>query len=892
MTQFQTRVINLLLVCITLVFVYDTTQARVPSRRRKRSAKTTAAAAQPVKNDTQAALPMTGALEEKLPPVARSQQPLRMADNANANGPISPFTENHLLALASSPFAESAGMPSEMAGKDAPPLDHDNEDELAPLQLPFDIDDDQTIEFQFQDADLRNLVTQVEALFDCKFISDDMIQPLKNGTKTIKGNTISFKTVKPLTKQEAWNLFLTFLDIAGFTVVPQPEPRLYRIQSFESARRAPVPTFIDTDYTKLADNDETIRYMYFLKNTDVQTIQPIIEALKSAGTNSLYLAEQKAFVLTDKSFNIKSLMRVVTELDKVCMPQAMSILKLRNADAEKVAELYRAIANPADNRNPAQLFGARKQPTSLYFPENTRIIPEPRTNSLILLGTRDAIAKIEDFIIKHVDVELEQPYPKLFTYQLKYADADTIANIMNSVTEFGRGTPAGTSGGVRGKDKFLKPITFVPDKSTNRIVIKGDFEDYMVAKGIIDKLDEAQPQVAIEVLVLLLNVQDRRSLGTQMRSKVNGLDGILGSNIKFQTSGLTAQGTPAGIVTRTANDAPGVTRLLGNLIDLAVGALPGNTIITLGQDGFGVWGICQALQQLVNLQIVANPFLVATNHQKASVSLGELRRILVGQVINDTGAPTNEFGDSTATLKVDITPQINSDGMTTLDVNVEFNEFTSPNASDGNQINRKITTVATVADQEVLALGGVIRNRYTDNMNKVPLLGDVPILGWLFKNKEKEEQNENLLVLISAQILQPEDKTDVREFTGEHIGHYQDTLAAMQQPSDRRDPINRMFFGEDRRIQEISDNFILERGKNYLGKESDSYSRHLEERKAARYKARQKEESTTEVEAAPVAPVHLAHNSRLEKIKTKRRNKISLSDLALQTSDDGEEANA
>ena len=398
--------------------------------------------------------------------------------------------------------------------------------------------DEETIEFHFQDTDLKNFITQIEEIFDITFIGADNLSPAPNGSKTIKGNKISFKTHRPLTKKQAWGLFITFLDIAGLNVIPQADPRIYRIEKFESTIRAAVPTFIGVDPTTLPETQEIIRYVYFIENSTVDAIVDVVKTLKGKGTELIGLREHKGFILTDKAYNIKMLMKIVKELDQVSMPQSMSVLKLKRADAQQVKELYDSLIQSEQGGLSSRLFNARKQPTSVYFPENTRIIAETRTNALILLGSPDAIKKIEEFIIKHVDIDLDKPYQKLKPYKLRYADASTIAEIMNSVTKFGSTTAAGRSGGVRGGNKFLKPMSFHAEKDTNQIIIQGDHEDYLQALKVIKELDEPQPQVALEVLVLSVNVGDTKELGVQLRTKDDGrTEGAVGNQVRFPNIG-------------------------------------------------------------------------------------------------------------------------------------------------------------------------------------------------------------------------------------------------------------------------------------------------------------------------------------------------------------------
>ena len=685
--------------------------------------------------------------------------------------------------------------------------------------------DDEKIELQFENADLQNLVQQIAELFQVTFISDDSIEPMPKGTnesptKALKGNKISFKTSTPLTRQQAWDVFITFMNVSGFSIVHQSDPTIYRIETTKASQRAALPTFIGVEYETLPDNDEMIRYVYFLENASIETLKEIIDSLQSKDAARPFLLEaHKAIILTDRSYNIKALMKIVKELDQVTHPQAMAVLKLKQADAIEVRDLYNDLTQQGEeDRSPFRPFGARKQPAAIYFPENARIIAEPRTNSLILLGSKDAIKKIEEFITKHVDVALEQPYSPLYTYQLQYADAGVVAQIMNKTTKLGQDTPVGKAGGVRGQDKYLREMHFEAEPSTNQLIIKGDYNDYMAAKEIIQQLDEPQPQVAIEVLILSVELKDDKELGVQLRSKFPGLDGILGKNVEFQTSGLKAGGAAQGIETNPTG--PGSTRLLGNLLKLVTNSGPGNTIVTFGSDIFGVWGLFQALQVVTNLQVISNPFLVASNKTPATVSLGETRRVTTGTIIGGGDTPDQEVkGNDPAKLQVDITPQINSDGMIILNLRVELTEFTDQSdESSGNKTTKLVETQALVADREVLALGGLIKNTTKETLSKTPILGDVPILGWLFKNKSKSIAKTSLLILMSTKIIPAHATSEVNLFTQDRLDKYREATGEFS-VTDRHDPIHKMFFAEGTDRTKDLGEFLFERHQRTRRKE-------------------------------------------------------------------------
>ena len=707
--------------------------------------------------------------------------------------------------------------------------------------------EEDTIEFNFENAGLDQLVKQIGSIFNITFISSDILNPDPQKLN-IGAFKISFKTHKPLSKTNAWSLFLSFLEMSGFMTIPDESTStindvkaplsannntiIYKIVPLDKAIQEPLPTFIGLEYSLLPKNDQIIRYIYFLENSTTASLADIVEKLKSSSGRAIALQEHNAFLFIDKAYNIRQLMKIITELDKVTMPQTMSVLKLRRADVSEVKKLYETLMQSEEkNGLPARLFPQKKSSSSSYFPE-VKMVAERVSNSLILLGSTKAVKKIENFITEYIDTEIKKPFAPFFTHQLKYADASTIANIMNEVTKFGGSNDTEenqlirSAGGVRGGDKYLKPMLFIPEKETNQLIIKGDYGDYLMAKEIIEQLDEPQPQIGIEVFILSLNLTEARILGAQLRSREPcGANGLLGNNIKYQTSGLrTGPGNfPRGIV-ENPNGA-GIQRLLGDLINLVTTAEAGNTIISLG-DQLGVWAIVQALQTMSSTQVVSNPFLLVTNKTKAKVSIGETRRIVTSEIVNNTTTQsTRTFGDNSAALVVEVTPIINSDGMIVLsNLHIELDTFIGAIASttDVRKDIRDLKTEIIVADKEVVALGGLIQNTSEDNRSKVPVLGNIPLLGWLFKNKLKTEGKDSLLILISSTIIEPAPVAGVNAFTQQRINQYEEGIAKIKSAEQLRDPINRWFFEDSRQGTDyIFDNFTRDRVSE--GREKLSY---------------------------------------------------------------------
>lgn len=692
---------------------------------------------------------------------------------------------------------------------------------------PWELGDaDELVEFEFEDADLSSFIRYIQERFEITFILDDDIQPTPNGGKNVLGTKISFKTHKPLTKKDAWAVFLKFLDMSGLTVVPGPAANVYLINptapnatSPLNLAKTPLPIFIGTNPDMLPDNDTYIRYVYFVRDASLDVIKSILDNMKSVTAPALIVVpEVRGIIITDKAYNIKTMLSITNELDTVTMPETMSIIKLKRTDAKKAAALYQSLVKEEGSETLAsRLLGGRKSQTLSYFSTGARVIPEPRTNTLIVLGTEDAVQKIEDFIVREIDKQVEKPYSPIHIYTLKNVKAKSVATILSQAVKFQTDSDAAKNGGVRDGDKYFEPISIVPEESGNRLIITASYESYLKLYEILQKIDVEQPQVAIKVLVVDIDLTDSRELGVQMRNKKPGVDGLLSENVNFQTSGL------GGITPVIENpNGTGATRLLGNLVALAKAAANGgageigSTFVTLGSDCYGVWGVFRVLQTFARTNIISNPFLVTTNNYPAQISLGETRRVQAATTVGAGGQPTQSFGDISANLSVSITPQISYEGFITLDVVVTDNSFNSIDQTSGNRIEKEVRTSVILANNEVLALGGIIKDTFSETESKVPILGDIPLVGWLFKNKEKSVVRSSLLILIAPEIIPTGDDRISNEVTAAVLEDAHQTMTATQSRAKEMDPVHRWFFndqvnGGDKMLKEF-----IQKERRYL----------------------------------------------------------------------------
>ncbi len=674
-----------------------------------------------------------------------------------------------------------------------------------------------TISLNFENAELINLIKYFEKEYGVTFILDSVVQPMEGGKNPV-GTKFSFKTEVPFNKKQAWDLFTTFLEMAGLKIIPGPVEKVYQIttndpQSRFATAKDPIPTFIGIDPALLPESD-FVRYVYFIQNATANVILKVADTLKSNSASRPILVEDlNALILSDKAGNIRSTLAVLKELDKPTLPESLTIIKLQKADALKVKDLYNQLVTEEKTLLQRLSPGGRKPSGVSLFTENVRVYADPRTNSLIVLGPRNNVQRIEDFIRKEVDKDIDLPYSPLHVYQLKFIDSDTTAQILTELKNFQPQSAMGATqfGGVIGGTKYLKPsVTITAEKSTNTLIINADYDDYLQIYDLIQKIDTEQPQVAIRVLVLDINTTDQRALGVQFRNRRPTMDNVLSKDVNFQTSGLPLGATsfsslvtnpPAGSSATTP--ANGAFRLLGNLVDIASANVPGSTLVTLGDDRFGIWGLFKVLQTYLDASVISKPFIVTTHKYNAQISIEEVRRVSTANVVGGSNVETTSFGDLAAGLTLNITPQISPDGLVTLTVTVDDSQFTQvggdtsndDNPSQGNRNDKKITTSVIVENNQVLALGGLTRDNITEQEFKVPILGDIPLLGWMFKNKSTVTLKTNLLILISAEIINPRDRRTIQSFTDTQMTRTQDIMDRIRADEQPADPISRWFFG-------------------------------------------------------------------------------------------------
>jgi general secretion pathway protein D len=640
-----------------------------------------------------------------------------------------------------------------------------------PITIPEEKKD---IYLNFENTELANFIDYIAELKKLNIIPD----------KSVEGSKVSLTIREPLSITGAWNVFVSVLEMAGFAIVETG--LVHKVVPKDKKIQQPLPAFINTPYEKLPDNDLTIRYVFFLSNIPTTDIQPLLESMLSQ-PNAIYEnKEMNAFVITDKALNIRAAAKVLHELDSMGTPEEVTVMRLKRINAADAKALLDALIRKPETNPLARLLGKATEGSTEYFSATTRVIPEERSNSLILLGTKKSIDKIIDFISNHIDTELKASKSPLHIYELQHIDAKQVMEILKQVTaqpESATGQITGKYGGIRGGVKYFKNITFNVDKDGNRLIANcPDKQDWELIKKTIHDLDKPQPQVAIESMIVSITDDDTKFLGGALRNKKHGQ---IGKNIDFQSASLGVRPT-----LQMSGDTP--VSLLGNMLGQIV-AEAGSTVLSFGKEN--IWGAFQSIKTSKCGSVLEQPFITIANKTKGTIAVGSRKRVAYEtQGSGDTEVAS--YKDVPAETTVEITPQINLDGIIRLDVHVKITDFSD--TSGKNTSTQELGSKVTIADGQVLVLGGFIKTKVSENSEETPLLAKIPLLGWFFKSHERKISKQYIFIFLAPTIVKPREAPGMNLYTKMKL--HQATLDIEDAVETKRtlDPIHSWYFNAEK----------------------------------------------------------------------------------------------
>jgi general secretion pathway protein D len=576
----------------------------------------------------------------------------------------------------------------------------------------------ETVTLNLKDADISALISTVAEVTDRNFIVD----PRVKGKVTVVSS-------RPMDSEEVYQVFLSILKVHGFAAVPSGE--VIKIVPDVNAKQDGIPTVSDSAPGR---GDQMVTRVVQVDNVAAAQLVPILRPLVPQQGHLAAYPATNVLIISDRASNVERLMTIIRRIDQVSDSE-IEVITLQHASATEVVRVLNSLNRAAP--------GAGKAPAAAM---QQVLVADERTNSVLLGGDRSMRLRMRA-IISHLDTPLDAGGNTDVVY-LHYAEATEIVDTLLGVGKIEE--QEGQQGKAQAASSKRGSFDIQADESTNSLVITAPPDIMRTLKRVISQLDIRRAQVLVEAIIAEVGEDTARDLGVQ-----------------WVFAGDTDSGRgPVGVINYSNSGSP-----IADVANAVISAESGGTVPTLldgalvgfgqfGSNSFNYAAVINALASDTNTNILSTPTLVTLDNEEAEIVIGENVPFVTGS-FTSTGAgnnATNPFQtiqreDVGLTLK--IKPQINEGDAMRLDIEQEVSSIADSvaGASDIITNKRSIKTNVMVDDGQVVVLGGLIEETINESVQKVPLLGDVPYLGALFRSKTSDVRKTNLMVFIHPVIL-------------------------------------------------------------------------------------------------------------------------------------------
>jgi len=611
------------------------------------------------------------------------------------------------------------------------------------------------LSLDFTDVDLPVLIKFMSEQTRKNFIFDERVQ-----------GKVTIVSPRKMTEEEAYNVFLSVLQAKGFATVQVGNS--IKIVPAREVRQESIPT--SGRGKAAAHSGEFVTRLVPLQHAESPEIVQLLTPLLSKDGMISAFASSNTVMLIDSRANIDRLLGILRMVD-VESPGEMKIFPLTYAAAQDLAKTLEllfpnAVAGSAAPAPVARGVVRRVAGTRAAV---VKFIPEPRTNNLIVIAPPEILMEVTNLVAK-LDVGIPTGGGKFNVYYLENADAEEVAKVLSSLSS-GAGGSAGLSAGqtqprTAGQASSQPTLRNVvsadleggvrvtADKDTNSLVIVASPNDYATLVGVIKKLDIRRRQVFVEAAIMEIDLDKALDLGVEWRGAVetSGGDGAIigGTNFDFA-------GNINNLFTSLATGNPMIFSGTG----LLAGGIGGSVKLPDGTEIPAIAAILRAAQTHTNLKILSSPHLLTQNNKEAEIIVGENVPFITSQSRDSTNLAnvinTVERKDVGITLK--ITPQIHESEFLSLDIYQESSALKSSSLLENSTVGptttkRSAKTTVLVKSGDTVVIGGIMQETKLQSESKVPLLGDIPLLGHLFKYTTKSNKRTNLVILLTPHIVQ------------------------------------------------------------------------------------------------------------------------------------------
>jgi general secretion pathway protein D len=579
----------------------------------------------------------------------------------------------------------------------------------------------QFVSIDFNNVDINVFIKFMSELTGTNFVVD---QRVKGKVTIISPSKISL--------DEAYKVFESVLEVHGYTTVKAGQ--VVKIIPAPDARSKNVETRLLQEARE--PEDKIVTQLIPLKYADAVEIKRLFTPMVSKSSVLLAYSPTNTLILTDVYSNIKRLLRILGAIDITGIGQEISVIPLEFADASKLVNLLGTI------------FKTTKKPVKGAPQKTLTMVADERTNTIVMLANELDTLRVKQ-LIAMIDKETPRGKGKIHVYYLENANAEELAKVLAEVPTEGGKAPKGKKAPV-----VSEGVKITADKSTNSLIIMADKEDYMVLKEVIQKLDIPRSMVYIESLIMEVDAEKSFEMG-----------------INWQAFGEISIGGKETAVGGAFSDAV----LGGELAEIANLFSPGGLAVGLISEPVTIAGITVSnISAIVNavktdddFRILSTPQVLTTDNEEARITVGENRPYQTRSTTDVSGGTFESFEYRDVGKILKITPHVTEGRLVrmvlSLEVtNIDLKSTLTTSSTLPVTQKRTVDTTVIVKDNQTVVIGGLIDDSTSINTTKVPVLGDIPILGWLFRSTSQANQKTNLYIFLTPRVIKsPAEADDV-----------------------------------------------------------------------------------------------------------------------------------
>lgn len=515
-----------------------------------------------------------------------------------------------------------------------------------------------------------------------------------------------------------------------------------------------------------------------VRYSNATEVAQLLKVVGSQASNIAVYQQTNTLVITDTAEGIRNMFRLLEEIDIPGFETAMEIFTLEYTRAEVLVDQIQQVlmdtgAPTGRQQRPVTPTRAQRvtRPTTVpgqrapqvvgQREEVLRMVPDERLNALIVVASEPLMAQVR-YVIDQLDTPTPYEANNMHYVELLNADAEAVEEALKAITGTTPRQGGAQGGGATGEvQPFEKKVTITRYEQTNALLIVASPQDFKLLKEMIGRLDVPRRQVSVEAIIMEVTISDQFTLNVETAG-LTGSDAFALNNVVNIATALTAgplvgmlalagPGTTLGILDSSINiDLPSFDPVTGDLIDVTRQSIPSVPLLI------------HAMELMTDVEVLSQPNLMTVDNEEANIIVGQEVPVLSSLADTVEGSAgfisRSRISRVEVGVKMKVTPQINEGDYVSLKVNVEVSEVAESSegvaAALGDTFQKaEITSEVVIKDGSTGIIGGLLTENRNRTVSQAPILGDLPLIGWLFRNKSSARRKRNLVILLTPHII-------------------------------------------------------------------------------------------------------------------------------------------